>query len=560
MVEDGDQLPLRLYAEGEFQELDRPLVPGWASLLPPLVAILLALLFKEVLTALIAGIWLGALMVAGFDPLAATWRLIDQYVAFALADIEGGHPQIVIFSLLLGGMVGVVSRNGGTLGVVRLVAPMARTQRRGRIATMLAGLCVFFDDYANTLIVGNTMRPTTDRLRISREKLAYLVDSTAAPVAAIVPVSTWVGYEVSLINDGLREASGKEGAAFLGETSAYAIFLETIPYLFYPLLALSFVFLTSWMRRDFGPMAKAELRASRGDGLLRAGAMPAAEDSGDFLKAKKGAKPSWENAALPVVAVVAVVFAGLYVTGANAAPPGAGLRDIFGASDPFATLLWGSLAGSLVAVAMSVGRRLLSLREAVEAWSGGVKSLMTAMVILVLAWSLGAVTKDLGTAQFLSGAIGDRLPLFLLPTVVFATSGAIAFATGTSWTTMAIMVPLVIPLAVDMAGAPALADGSAHHILLAAVSAVLAGAIWGDHCSPISDTTVLSSTAAACDHLDHVRTQLPYALLVGAVSVVLGSLGSALGLPAPLALVLGVAMLFAALRIFGAKIPEPGIR
>ncbi len=557
-VASSDLLPLQVRAGDAVEDFSRPLAPGWFSLLPPLVAILLALIFKEVITALLAGIWLGALVVAGYNPLTATWRLIDEYVVPALGDTDGGHTQIVVFSLMLGGMVGIISRNGGTRGIVRAVSPLARSPRRGKVATALAGLAIFFDDYANTLVVGNTMRPVTDRLRISREKLAYLVDSTAAPVAALVPVSTWVGYEVSLIGGGLEaaapESSTAADAAFLGGLSPYTVFIETIPFLFYPLLALAFVFLTSLMNRDFGAMARAEERAASGGGLLRPGSKPAAEISESFVEPKRGAPERWWNAALPVAAVVLVVLGGLYATGRSAVGPEASLRDVFGAADPFMTLLWGSLSGCVVAAVLSLSQRVLDMRECVDAWLGGVKAMMIAMVILTLAWSLGAVTQDVGTASYLSQLLGGNLPLFLLPALVFVTSGAMAFATGTSWTTMAILIPLVIPLTVSLAGGTGFADGSLYGILLATTSSVLAGAIWGDHCSPISDTTVLSSTAAACDHVDHVRTQLPYAMLVGVVGLVLGSLGTALGLSPWIALAAGVAVLAIVLRAWGTRV------
>ncbi len=553
-------LPLTVRVGESVEEFSRPYAPGWFSVLPPLFAILLALAFKEVITALVAGIWLGALAVSGYNPLDATWRMVDQYVIGALADTGSGHAQIVIFSLMLGGMVGIIGRNGGTLGVVRAVTPLAKSRRRGKVATALAGLAIFFDDYANTLVVGNTMRPITDKLKISREKLAYLVDSTAAPVAALVPVSTWVGYEISLIGGGLEAAAGQAqgaDAAFLGSVSPFAIFLQTIPYLFYPLLAMSFVLLTSWMNRDFGAMARAEARAARGDGLHRPGAVLATDTSGSFLKAKEGTPVRWWNAALPVLTVVAVVLGGLYTTGRAGTGPDASLMDVFGASDPFSTLLWGSFAGCVVAVILSVSQRLLSVHECVDAWTGGVRAMMIAMVILTLAWALGAVTQDVGTAGYLSQLLEGNLPLFLLPAVVFVTSGAMAFATGTSWTTMAIMIPLVVPLAVSLAGGTGFVDDGANYgILLGAVSSVLAGAIWGDHCSPISDTTVLSSTAAACDHVDHVRTQLPYAMLVGVVGLALGSVGTALGLPVWVALPAGVAALALFLRTFGTRVQE----
>jgi len=558
-VTSRDALPLSVRVGDAVEEFSRPYAPGWFSVLPPLFAILLALAFKEVITALVAGIWLGALAVSGYNPLDATWRMVDQYVISALADTSSGHAQIVVFSLMLGGMVGIIGRNGGTLGIVRAVTPLARNRRRGKVATALAGLAIFFDDYANTLVVGNTMRPITDKLKISREKLAYLVDSTAAPVAALVPVSTWVGYEVSLIGGGLDSvAAGTTGAesAFFAALSPYTLFVQSIPYLFYPLLAMAFVFLTSVMNRDFGPMARAEARAAAGGGLHRPGATPATDTSGSFLQAKEGLACNGWNAGLPVLAVVAVVLGGLYVTGRAGAGPDASLRDVFGAADPFNTLLWGSLAGCLVAAVLSLAQRALTIHECVDAWTGGVKAMMVAMTILVLAWSLGAVTSDLGTAGYLSGLLSGNLPLWMLPALVFVTSGAMAFATGTSWTTMAIMIPLVVPLTVSLAGGTGFADGSQYGFLLGAVSAVLAGAIWGDHCSPISDTTVLSSTAAACDHMDHVRTQLPYAMLVGTVGLVLGSIGTALGLPHWVALPASVIVLAVILRIFGTPVEE----
>ncbi|MCY4400150.1 MAG: Na+/H+ antiporter NhaC family protein [Gemmatimonadetes bacterium] len=558
-IDSREALPIEVRVGDAVHEISVPFAPAWFSILPPLVAIVLALIFKEVITALLAGIWLGALVVAGYNPVQATWRLVDQYVVPALGDTDAGHTQIVIFSMLLGGMVGIISRNGGTMGVVRAVAPLARNRRRGKVATALAGLAIFFDDYANTLVVGNTMRPITDRLKVSREKLAYLVDSTAAPVAALVPVSTWVGYEVSLIGGGLSAAAGEAtgaDAGFLAGLSPYTVFIESIPYLFYPLLALSFVFMTSIMNRDFGPMARAEARAAAGKGLHREGAMLATDTAKSFVDAKEGAPHRWWNAGIPVLTVVLVVLGGLYTSGSAAAGPDADLKDIFGAADPFNTLLWGSLAGCLVAAVLSIGQRLLTVHECVDAWIGGVKAMMIAMVILTLAWSLGAVTKDVGTAAYLAELLTGNLPLNLLPAAVFVTAGAMAFATGTSWTTMAILIPLVIPLTVSLAGGSGFADGSHYGILLGSTSAVLAGAIWGDHCSPISDTTVLSSTAAACDHVDHVRTQLPYAMLVGGVGLALGSVGTALGLPTWIALLAGVAVLAVCLRVLGTPVAE----
>lgn len=559
VVESRADLPLEVRV-GEATETVRPhYAPAWYSIVPPLVAILLALIFREVLAALFAGVWLGALAYTGFNPLLATWRTVDTFIVPALAD-DSGQTQIVVFSLLLGGMVGIIARNGGTLGIVEAVSPVATTPRRGKLATWLAGLSIFFDDYANTLIVGTTMRPITDRLRISREKLAYLVDSTAAPVAAIVPISTWVGYEISLIDQGLQlaaeqnAATNPELAASLASSSAFTVFLSTIPYLFYPLLALVLVALVSYTNRDLGEMATAERRAARGDGLTRPGSTPVTDTSDSLLQPAEGAPRRWWNAALPVLTVVLTVLIGLYVSGSAVTGPGASLMDVLGQADPYATLLWGSLAGCLVAMALSLSQRILKLQETLSALVAGMKAMMTAMLVLVFAWSLGAITGEIGTAAFLAQTLGDAIPFGLIPVLVFATAAAMAFATGTSFATMAILIPLVIPLTITLGGGVGFDGGSAEVILLGATGSVLAGAIFGDHCSPISDTTVLSSTASGCDHVDHVRTQLPYALLVAVVGMLLGNIGTAYGLPPGLALLLGVGVLWGVLRFWGRSV------
>ena len=561
VVSGRNRLPLTVRLGQVSEEVSRPFAPGWFSLAPPVVAILLALVFKEVITALLTGVWLGALAVAGYNPLSALWRTIDLYAVPAVADTDGGHTQILVFSLLLGGLVGIVSRNGGTQGIVDAVSPFASTSRRGKVATWVAGMAIFFDDYANTLIVGNTMRPITDRLKISREKLAYIVDSTAAPVAALVPISTWVGYEISLISDGMAIAAQQPGTdpalvATLTSISPLAVFITTIPYRFYALLALAFVLITSLMDRDFGPMAKAERRAASGGGIHRPRAQLAVDTTDPHMTPPDGVTPRWYNAAGPIITVILVVLGGLYTTGRASAGADASLMDVFGAADPFVTLLWGSMAGCVVGIALSVGQRILSVQESLNAWLAGMKAMFLAMVILTLAWSLGQVTEDLGTAQYLAQILSDALPLEVIPVLVFLTSAAMAFATGTSWATMAIMIPLIIPLTVTLGGAEGFGVGGEYSILMGAISSALAGAIFGDHCSPISDTTVLSSTAAACDHLDHVRTQLPYAVAVALLSMVVGDVGTALGLPVWVALFGSIAILAGGLKLFGTSVRE----
>lgn len=567
VVHGRQQLPLRVVTAGRETTVDRPLIPGWFSILPPLVAIVLALITHEVVSSLFLGVWLGALFLSGYHPLAALLMTIDRFIRSALAD--GDHAAIVLFSLLLGGMVGIMSRTGGTRAIVNAVQPIATSRRRGQLAAWLAGLGIFFDDYANTLIVGNTMRPLTDRLAVSREKLAYIVDSTAAPVSVIVFVSTWVGFEIGLIGDGLRLAAQQQtdpqlAAALLG-ASPFSVYLHSVPYLFYPILAIALVGVLLVTGRDFGPMLTAERRAASGRGLYREGAQLAADTSTELAEAPPGTPLRWWNGAVPVLTVVVTVVAGLLYTGRQALPAGdpATLSNILAHADPFNTLLWGSLIGCLAGMLLAVGQRILSLSDTVAAWLSGMRAMVLAMVILVLAWSLGEVTTAVGTAPFLTTVLEGSMPLRLFPVTVFIVAALISFATGTSWGTMAILFPLVIPLAVAMGGGMDFAGGTHYTVLLGAISSVMAGSIFGDHCSPISDTTVLSSMASGCDHVDHVRTQLPYALLVAVVGMAVGDIPTAYGLPPWVSLLVGVGVLLGVVLILGRKVetdpPRPAV-
>ncbi len=562
-LESASEAPLRFSWTdgGEAIELRPRVLPGWMSLLPPIVAIALALIFKEVIISLFAGVWLGALTYAGLNPIGAMARTVDRFITPAIAD--GSHAAILVFSFLLGGMVGVISRSGGTHGIVQAVRPLAKTPRRAQLATYLGGLAIFFDDYANTLVIGNTMRPITDRMKVSREKLAYIVDSTAAPVAAIMFVSTWAGFEISLIGDGLRAAAADAAtspavAASLEAANPFTVFIHTIPYLFYPILALIMVGLVVLTRRDFGPMLAAERRAAGGDGVYREGAALLADTSSETLEPEKGAPLRWYNAALPVLTVIMVVLIGLYTSGLKALGRPGTLSEVFGQSDPFASLLWGSLAGLIVAIVLAVAQRILSTKQAVDAGVAGMRSMFLAAIILTLAWALGGVTEALGTGPFISSLLQDSLPPELLPAVVFLAAAATAFATGTSWGTMAIFVPIVIPLAIAFGGTVGFEHGAQYSLLLGSTASVLAGAIFGDHCSPISDTTVLSSMASACDHMDHVRTQLPYALAVAALAVLVGSLPVGYGLHPAIAYAVGGIGLYLLLRFGGGRIDTGG--
>lgn len=499
--------------------------PTALSVLPPMLAIGMAFLFRQVIFALFMGLWLGAWLVYDMATGQLFIAFLDTTQKYALsALVDADHMAIIIFTMLIAGMVGVVSENGGMRGVVDAIASWTNNRKRGQLGTAFMGMAIFFDDYANTLVVGNTMRPVTDRLKISREKLAYLVDSTAAPIASIALISTWVGYEVGLIGDAIKDTS------ILGEP--YFIFLNTIAYSFYPILALVFVLMVARTGRDFGPMLAAEQKA-----LSKDAKTPASRDEEGDHPASKA-----RYAVVPLFGLIATVMIGIFITG-----EGDSIRDIVGSADSYKALIWGSLVGTAMAISMTMLQGVLTFEETFEAFTDGMNSVIGAVIILVMSWSLAEITTVLGTADYLVGVLGDYLPMAILPALVFLVAAITALGTGSSWGAMGILMPLVVPLVWAVVDA----DPANMHILYSSISCVLAGAVWGDHCSPISDTTILSSLASDCNHVEHVRTQMPYALTVGGVAVLLGTVPAGFGLPWWIGLLAGVAMLWFILQRFG---------
>ncbi|MGK7917976.1 MAG: Na+/H+ antiporter NhaC family protein [Prochloraceae cyanobacterium] len=523
-------------------------IQGWLSLVPPLVAILLAWVGREAIWALFVGVWTGAWIAHGLSLSGIVKGFFDTtevYILGALTDSD--HASIILFTLMLGGMIGIVTKNGGVTGMVNQIVPWANSPKRAQLVTGFLGLAIFFDDYANTLFVGSSMRSITDRLGISREKLAYIVDSTAAPVACLALVSTWIGYQIGLIKEATDKLEG------LSE-DAYSIFWQSIPYSFYPLLAIFFVFAVAWSQRDFGPMFDAECRARQMEGRLSAEWESGEIDEENFnqLKANSKKPPRALNAILPLMALLGTTLMGLYLTGRGKTGAGASLQIIMGQADPYKALMWGSQISLFAAASLSLAQGIMSWKETFDACLTGLKSMLQPIIVLLLAWALSAVLKELGTSQFLISMLGERLRPEFLPTIVFLLSAVIAFASGTSWGTMAILLPLVIPLTWAVLTSN---DLGLSQIFYASIASVLAGAVWGDHCSPVSDTTILASIASRCNHIDHVRTQLPYALLVAGVALLLGTIPTGLGVPWWASLVMGGAVLLLILRRFG-KNPE----
>lgn len=548
----GEALDLHTLDGQPLTSVQPRVLPGWVSILPPLLAIALALLTRQVLVSLVLGGWFGCFMLEGWQPLAALLRLGDRFLVEALA--EPDHASIVLFTTILGGMVGVMARGGLTEGVVQALVKRVGGRRGGQLSTAAMGTVIFFDDYANTLLVGTTMRPLTDRLRISREKLSYLVDSTAAPVATLAVISTWVGFEVGLIQDALATLGRDE--------AAYTFFLRSLPYGFYPWLTLVCVYTLATSGRDFGPMLRAERRCVETGQVLRPGARPASESLGTPGDTD-GDQPAPVHpllGLLPVITVIVTTALGLVLDGRAAAmaagDPAPGLREILGSANSFAVLMWAAIMGTLVALALVTATRRLDLRTAVDGFVDGCRAMLIAVTILLLAWSLSAVCEELHTAGYLVEICRGALSARLLPAVTFLLAAAVSFATGTSWGTMAILMPLVFPLGAILPGAEGLPAATAVGIHLAATSAVLAGAVFGDHCSPISDTTIMSSLASGSDHIDHVRTQLPYALSVGGLSLLVGYLPVGWGLAPWWSLVVGVVLVVGLILTVGRRV-EP---
>jgi Na+/H+ antiporter NhaC len=523
-------------------------IPGLLSILPPLLAIGLAIFLRQVVISLFAGIWIGAFIIFDYNIVGGAFRVLDHFALNAIT--EPSHTMIIMFTMLFGGLIGVISQNGGTLGIANLITRYARTSRGGQFSTWLLSLMIFFDDYANVLIRGNLMRPITDKLKISREKLAFIVDTGAASVASIFLISTWIGYEVGLIESALRGIGWPE--------DGYSVFIQTIPYRFYPIMAMLLVLVIALTGRDFGPMLKAERRAFHEGKPLRDGAQPAQDltKSTEFLAVDKPAR--WYNGLVPVLTVIVVACYGLYYTGMQTIRAdgeiAATLGNIISNADSYTSLIWASLSGCLMAIILTVGQGIMKLGHAVEAWFGGLKAMLLAVLILTLAWSIGAVTEELRTADYLVQILRGSIAPHWMPVLTFIIASVMAFATGTSWGTMAIMMPIVIPLGFALGVDAGLTQPQVTNILYGTISSVLAGAVFGDHCSPISDTTILSSMASASDHIDHVRTQLPYALVAAFIGMIIGDIPTAFGVPAWISLIVGAGAVIAVVTIFGKKV------
>ena len=525
---------------------------GSWSVLPPLISVLLAMLTRRIIFSLFAGVFAACLILSSGNPLKAVVRCISEDLFNSLIKVE--HLQVFAFTLLVGGMVGIIHSSGGMRSLVLLLEPFASDRRRGQLVTWLAGLVIFFDDYANTLLLGTTFQPVTDRLKISREKLAYIVDSTAAPVAGLALISTWVAGEVNFIGTGLQQINVHDSGGL-----AFLIFVKTILYRFYPLLALILVGIVAYSGKDFGPMWKAEKEAFQGN---RESDQSVAKNISSTMAASEQHSGGNDRVVLPLASIGILLFVlvlTLIITGLLESKKHSSWWEVVGAGDAYGSLVWASLAGCLTAAFLSwLGNNGTVSKIFSWAWRG-FKMMSAALVILWLAWTLADLTSPgdfgerLGTSIYLASLLGDSVAPAWLPTLVFLLASVVAYCTGTSWGTMSILVPLVISLTWKILG------GSGDEILhtpifSATVGGVLAGSIFGDHCSPLSDTTILSSRASGCDHMAHVWTQAPYALLAAFVSVVAGTIPIGFGIPIWVVLPVAIGSLWLAHNLISSPI------
>ncbi|MDA0348936.1 MAG: Na+/H+ antiporter NhaC family protein [Verrucomicrobia bacterium] len=507
----------------------------WYSVLPPVMAVAFALFFRNLVVALLAAFLTGTFLTYGWNPIVALPQAIDTFLLENLRNAFNVFIFVFLFALV--GMIHVTYRSGGIHGMAEKLMVIARGRRSTKLATFFAGMVVFFDDYSNTVVVGSTMRKLTDKWNISREKLAYIVDSTTAPIAGLAMLSTWIAFEVYLFSQMSQSIGIEEGG--------YAIFIKSVPFRFYCWGTLIFLFVCAISDRDYGPMYHAEKRAAETGQVLREGATLIVKEKNEILEPEEGQRRLARNAALPIIWVISAIFVGILLVGrfrmlGEGVPFSFGSlthwREAFGyATNPrygesgsMIILALAALTGGVWAILLSSISRVLTPKNAMKAYLQAFPTLWMAAFILIMAWGMKEIcTTGLHTDKYLFSLLGDRLPVWTLPLLTFCIASGMAFATGTSFGTMGILIPVLLPLAYSLGAY----DGETNIYFWLTSAAILDGAIFGDHCSPISDTTVLSSIASGCDHIDHVSTQIVYALSVMIMAAGCGYLAIGMGLP-----------------------------
>ncbi len=458
--------------------------PTWISVLPPVLAIVLAIWSKQVILSLSAGIWMGHTLLNQFNLLSGISKGLDGIINVFN---DPGDTRVIVFTILIGPLIATIEHSGGVRGFVHYLETR-RWVHNGVRAQFLAwgtGLVIFVESSITLLVAGSVSRPLFDRYKVSREKLAYLIDATSAPVCVMIPLNAWGAFIVSLV-------------ASTGVEDPLGTFVAAVPLNLYAITAILLAGVVIWRNIDLGPMKKAEERTQGGD-ILWPGAVPMVDVSAEMQDSDEESVPSAWLMLLPILAMIVMMPIGLYITGEGNITNGSGS----------ASVLWSVSFAIVVAWVMTLMKGDSSVTELMQIFMKGAGSMLPIAIILLLALALGDVANTLGTGVFVANIVGENIPTVLLAPLIFLVSAFIAFSVGSSWGTFAIMIPIAVPIATTL-GLPV-------PLLL---GAAISGAIFGDHASPISDTTVLASMASATDHIDHVRTQLPYALLAAAIATV----------------------------------------
>mmetsp|Transcript_7615 Transcript_7615/g.11417 ORF Transcript_7615/g.11417 Transcript_7615/m.11417 type:complete len:751 (+) Transcript_7615:114-2366(+) len=543
--------------DGELNSISRGV-----SIVPLLVVIFFAVVLQRVEVALTLGIFSGALIVNMMSFKGGFKAIWDTYLMNSIADVD--HTYVVLFTMFLSGLVGMMEKSGGVLGLSNSLVKFATTSRTAQLVAFACGFLLFFDDYTNALVVGATMRPITDLMGVSREKLAFIVDATSAPIAATFPISSWVGFEVGEINKQLIKIKSNNGGEMPLDLqdNGFSVYISSIPWRFYPIFMVFFQVILIAAKREFGPMLIAERKAvvyGRTDG--GDGGIKQAKALQDANKPLELTPKRWWNMIVPVLLLIFLVLYVLFMTGVDVVGTGMPVKEIIQEADSYSALLFGTIGTSLITLIFyaiqhkhegqivpptpkgflakgpAVGqvedefaedaegpRMLMSPTESLDAWLQGLVVIFPAVIVLYLAWAMAGVMGDVGADRFFSAVVLESGVQGELPAITFILSLFMALCTGTSWGTMGIMYPLTLVTAAEVA--VILGD---KNLFYAVVGSILSGAVCGDHCSPISDTTVLSSVATNTDLTKHVYTQLPYALVVAMWAILVGYLPGGLG-------------------------------
>lgn len=455
---------------------------GWISILPPIIAITLAIKTRQVFISLAAGIWMGWIVLTGWRPIAGLGATLESFVTVFQSQ---GNTRVIIFSALVGSLIALTQRSGGVNGFVQflLKRKWINNRRSAQLLAWFLGVIIFIESSIKILIVGTTCRPLFDKLKVSREKLAYIADATSASTCMLIPLNAWGAFTIGLLSaQGVQEP--------------VRVLISSIPFNFYAIITVIMVFILVYNNIDFGPMKKAEKRV-KGGKLLREGAQPLMDEDIVEMEPLEGVKHKARNMIIPVSVMTGFMPVALYITGEGNITQGSGSTAVF----------WSVMLSIFVAALMYRLQKLMSVKDIMDVILKGAGGMISLAILMMLAFSLGATCKQLGTGQYVATLTSEFLHVGLVPFLVFAVSGFVAFSTGTSFGTFALMIPLAVPF-VETLGV---------HLPLV-VSAVLGGGVFGDHCSPISDTTLVSSMATASDHIDHVRTQLPYAMTAAGIA------------------------------------------